>query len=91
MAHRNGGRPPTTLKPSRGAAILAKGLRDVFIPHGGGVTPVVQTVYTDLNQAVKARYQALDVAAMIRLIRGGVAVPLVAPSGVRGPHGGGLE
>ena len=73
MAHRNGGRPPTTLKPSRGAAMLAKGL--VFIPHGGGVTPVAQTVDTDLNQAVKVRYQAREAAAMIRLMRGGVAVP----------------
>jgi len=25
----------------------------LFIPHGGGVTPVVQTVETDLNQHVK--------------------------------------
>ena len=36
---------------------------------------MVQTVDTDLNQAVKARYQAREVAAMIRLMRDGVAVP----------------
>ena len=45
-----------------------------FTPHGGGVTPVVQTVNTYRNQAVKARYQAREVAAMIRLMRDGVAV-----------------
>jgi hypothetical protein len=47
----------------------------VFIPHGGGVTPVVQTVDTDLNQAMKARHQALEAAALVRRIRDGVAVP----------------
>jgi hypothetical protein len=36
---------------------------------------VVQTVDTDLSQAVKARYQAREAAAMIRLMRDGVAVP----------------
>ena len=30
--------------------------RYVFIPHGGGVTPVVQTPDTDLNQHVKRAY-----------------------------------
>ena len=51
----------------------------VFIPHGGGGTPDVQTVDTDLNQAVKARYQALEAAAVVRLMRDGVAVPHLAP------------
>jgi len=51
----------------------------VFIPHGGGVTPVVQTVDTDLNQPIKARYQAVEVAAMIRFMRDGVCVPQLSP------------
>ena len=57
--------------------MLEKGLR----AHAswGGVTPVAQTVDTDLNQAVKARYQALEAAALVRLMRGGVAVPHLAP------------
>ena len=52
----------------------------MFIPHGGRVTPVVQTVDTDLNQAVKARYQAREAAAMVRLMRDGVAVPYLRPT-----------
>ena len=43
------------------------------------MTPVVQTVDTDLNQAVKARYQALEAAALVRLMRDGVAVPHLTP------------
>ena len=39
----------------------------------------MQTVDTDLNQAVKARYQAREAAAMIRLMRDGVAVPYLRP------------
>ena len=35
---------------------------------------------TDLNQAVKARYQAREAAAMIRLMRDGVAVPYLRPT-----------
>ena len=63
----------------------------VLIPHGDRVTPLVQTVDTNRNQAVKARYQALEVAALVRLMRDGVAVPHLAPDGLRGPHGGGLK
>ena len=33
----------------------------------------------DLSQAVKARYQAREAAAMIRLMRDGVAVPYLRP------------
>ena len=51
----------------------------MFMPQGGGVTTVVQTVDTDLNQAVKARYQALEVAALVRLMRDGVAVSHLPP------------
>ena len=51
----------------------------VFIPHGGGVALVAQTVDTDLSQAVKARYQALEAAALVRLMRVGVAVPHLTP------------
>ena len=36
---------------------------------------VAQTVDTHFNQAAKARYQSLEVAALIRLMRDGVAVP----------------
>ena len=52
----------------------------MFIPHGGGVTPVVHTVCTDLNQAVKARYQALKVAARVRRMRDGSTVPHLKPA-----------
>jgi hypothetical protein len=51
----------------------------VFIPHGGGVTPVAHSVDTDLNEAVTARYHALEVAALVRLMRDGVAVPHLTP------------
>ena len=48
----------------------------VFIAHGGGVTPVAQTVDTDLNQEVKARYTALETKALLRKMRTeGKAVP----------------
>ena len=51
----------------------------VFIPHWGGVTPVLQTVDTDLNGPVKARYTALEAALMIRKMRDGVGVPQLSP------------
>ena len=41
---------------------------------------MVQTVDADLNQAVKARYQALVVAALIRKLRDGSTVPHLKPS-----------
>ena len=64
---------------SQSVANLCWGRGYVFIPHGGGVTLVVQTVDTDLSQAVKARYQALEAAALVRLMRDGIAVPHLAP------------
>ena len=64
---------------SQSVANLCWGRGYVFIPHGGGVTLVAQTVDTDLNQAVKARYQALEAAALVRLMRDGIAVPHLTP------------
>ena len=40
----------------------------------------MQTVDTDFHQAVKERYQAREVAAMIRLMKDGVAVPYLRPT-----------
>ena len=41
----------------------------IFIAHGGGVTPVVQTVDTDLNQEGKRRYTALETKTLLRKMR----------------------
>ena len=35
----------------------------VFVPHGGGVTPVVQVLDTELNQFAKRKYMAIEGAA----------------------------
>ena len=51
----------------------------VFVPHGGGVTPVVQTVDTDLNQHVKREYSAVESAELIRQMRAGTCVPRCDP------------
>ena len=51
----------------------------VFIAHGGGVTPVVQTPDTDLNQHVKRGYMALEEVDMMRQMRFGVRVPRCRP------------
>ena len=47
----------------------------VFVAHGGGVTPVVQTPDTDLNQHVKREYAALETAELLQQMREGVCVP----------------
>lgn len=47
----------------------------VFILHGGGVTPVVQTVDTDLNQHVKREYLAKEGVELIRQMQDGAVVP----------------
>ena len=47
----------------------------VFIPHGGGVTPVVQGPDTDLNQHVRRRYTAREAAEFIQQMRDGIHVP----------------
>ena len=51
----------------------------VFIPHGGGVTPVAQTVDTDLNQHAKRDYIAAETAEFLRQMRSGVCVPRCIP------------
>ena len=47
----------------------------VFIAHGGGVTPVVQTVDTHLNQHAKREYMKKEGAALLRAMRLGKCVP----------------
>ena len=47
----------------------------VFIAHGGGVTPIVQTVDTDLNQAVKRKYITEESFELLELMRLGQVVP----------------
>ncbi len=47
----------------------------VFIPHGGGVTPILQTVDTHLNQHVKREYVKREGAALLKSMRLGQCVP----------------
>ena len=47
----------------------------VFIPHGGGVTPIVQTVDTDLNQHVKRHYAFVETKELLSQMRDGAVVP----------------
>ena len=49
--------------------------RYVFIPHGGGVTPVAQTPDTDLNQHVKREYTDRETGELLRQMRMGIVVP----------------
>ena len=49
--------------------------RYVFIPHGGGVTPVAQTPDTDLNQHVKREYTDRETGELLRQMRDGIVVP----------------
>ena len=49
--------------------------RYVFIPHGGGVTPVAQTPDTDLNQHVKREYTDRETGELLQQMRGGTVVP----------------
>ena len=51
----------------------------VFIPHGGGAAPVVQTVVTDLNQHVKREYKVAERAAFCEQMRRGRVVPQLLP------------
>ena len=48
----------------------------VFIPHGGGTTPVAQTPDTDLNQHVRRQYVATESFELLRQMRAGVPVPV---------------
>ena len=47
----------------------------VFIPHGGGVTPILQTVDTHLNHHVKREYIKKEGAELLRKMRLGQFVP----------------
>ena len=50
----------------------------IMIPHGGGVTPIAQTVDTDFNQHVKREYVSLETRELIHQFRNSaVAVPRV--------------
>jgi hypothetical protein len=51
----------------------------VLITLGGGITPVVQTCDTDLNQHVKRRYMALETAELLQQMRDGINVPRNPP------------
>ena len=47
----------------------------VLLVHGGGATPVVQTVDTDLNEHVRRAYAAIETRLLVDKMRSGVAVP----------------
>ena len=49
--------------------------RYVFLAHGGGVTPVVQTPDTDLNQHVKREYTSVETGELQRQMQDGICVP----------------
>jgi hypothetical protein len=51
----------------------------VLITLGGGITPVVQTCDTDLNQHVKRQYMALETAELLQQMRDGINVPSNPP------------
>ena len=51
----------------------------VYIVHGGGVTPVVQTVDTDFNQSAKRKYMAKEGAVLLRQMQLGKVVPSLRP------------
>ena len=51
----------------------------VLITLGGGITPVVQTCDTDLNQHVKRKYMELETAELLQQMRDGINVPHNSP------------
>jgi hypothetical protein len=51
----------------------------VLITLGGGITPVVQTCDTDLNQHVKKHDIALETAELLQQMRDGINVPSNPP------------
>ena len=51
----------------------------VLITLGGGITPVVQTCDTDLNQHVKREYMALETGELLQQMRDGITVPSNPP------------
>ena len=50
----------------------------VMLPHGGGVTPVVQTPDTDLNQHIRREYTELECGELINQLRMGAKIPQLA-------------
>eukprot|EP00959_Pyramimonas_sp_CCMP1952_P405870 8506207-Pyramimonas_sp.AAC.1 len=46
-----------------------------FVPRGGGVAPILQTVGAHLNQRAKREYMKRDGAALLRATRLGQCVP----------------
>ena len=51
----------------------------ILIVHGGGVTPIVQTVDTDLNEHVRHDYGVLETALLIDKMRDGAVAPTIKP------------
>jgi hypothetical protein len=47
----------------------------VLITFGGGITPVIQTCDTDLDQHVNRRYMELETAELLQQMRDGIVVP----------------
>ena len=47
----------------------------ILLLHGGGATPVVQTVDTDLNEHVRRAYARLETELLLDKMRNGVVVP----------------
>ena len=51
----------------------------ILLLHGGGVTPILQTVDTDLNEYVRAEYGAREANVLINKMREGSVVPRITP------------
>lgn len=51
----------------------------ILVIHGGGATPVTQTVDTDCNQHLRRGYTATEVAEFIRQMQLGTVVPKTTP------------
>ena len=51
----------------------------VLVIHGGGATPVTQTVDTDLNQHLRRDYVALETEEYIKQMQMGAVVPKTSP------------
>ena len=47
----------------------------ILVVHGGGATPVVQTVDTDLNEHVRRAYAKIETEILVDKMRSGVTVP----------------
>jgi hypothetical protein len=58
---------------------LCRSMGYVRITLGGGITPVVQTCDTDLNQHVKRHDMALETAELLQQMRDGINVPSNPP------------